>query len=125
KPDRVVKRIFARLGLAEEDATPMVMIDEGRKFAQATGLPIRYIDIIFVYYGQMQAKEVGLEHGICLEKSPSCEMCGAKRYCDYYARRHGVNYAILTFSVAIATMMQPRQGILRRDRSQCLSYSRI
>jgi DNA-3-methyladenine glycosylase I len=86
KPDRVVRRIFARLGLAEEDAAPMVMVDEGRKFAHATGLPIRYIDIVFVAYGQMQTRELGLEHGICLERNPSCSVCGVSQDCDFFAK---------------------------------------
>jgi DNA-3-methyladenine glycosylase I len=91
KPDRVIRRIFNRLGLAEEDAAPMVIIDEGRKFAQATGLPIRYIDIIFVAYGQMQTREFGLERGICLEKNPSCSACGVSEHCEYYARSRRVH----------------------------------
>jgi DNA recombination protein RmuC len=33
-----------------------------------TGHPIRYIDTVFVCYGQMKSPEVGLEHGLCLEK---------------------------------------------------------
>jgi DNA-3-methyladenine glycosylase I len=94
KPDRVVERIFKRIGLVPEslhdsDALYLALIQEGRKFAQATEYPIRYIDIVFVYYGQVQAKEVGIERGICLsneEGGPSCSVCGVKRYCDYYAQ---------------------------------------
>ncbi len=84
KPDRVVTRIFTRLGLVEQDAGPLSIIHEGKKFAEATGLPIRYVDIVFVAYGQVQTKEIGLERGICLEINPSCSVCGAARYCDYY-----------------------------------------
>lgn len=58
----------------------------GRTFAKTTGYPIRYIDIVFVCYGQMKSPEVGLEHGICLEKNPHCSVCGVTRHCDYYAR---------------------------------------
>jgi DNA-3-methyladenine glycosylase I len=87
KPDRVVTRIFTRLGLIESGAGPLVIIEEGRKFANATGLPIRYIDIIFVAYGQVQTKEIGLERGICLEVNPSCSICGARTICEYYAMK--------------------------------------
>lgn len=91
KPDRVIERIFKRLALVrndlEGDALYVALIQEARKFTQATGYPIRYVDIVFVDYGQVQAKEVGLERGICLETSPSCSLCGVTKYCDYYARR--------------------------------------
>lgn len=94
KPDRVLERIFKRIGLvpehlAESDALYVALIQEGRKFAQATGYSIRYIDIVFVCYGQVQAKEVGIERGICLsteEGGPSCSICGIRQYCDHYAR---------------------------------------
>jgi DNA-3-methyladenine glycosylase I len=93
KPDRVVERIFKRIGLVPEslhdsDALYVALIQEGRKFARATGYSIRYIDIVFVCYGQVQAKEVGIERGICLsdgEGGPSCSVCGVKQNCDYYA----------------------------------------
>lgn len=93
KPDRVVERIFKRIGLVPEslhdsDALYLALIEEGRKFARATGYSIRYIDIVFVCYGQVQAKEVGIERGICLsdeEGGPSCLICGTKQHCDYYA----------------------------------------
>jgi DNA-3-methyladenine glycosylase I len=88
KPDRVIVRVFTRLGLVENNANPIAFIEEGKKFAQATGLPIRYIDIVFVAYGQVQTKELGLERGICLESNPSCSVCGVSKYCDYYARHH-------------------------------------
>jgi DNA-3-methyladenine glycosylase I len=86
KPDRVIKRIFIRLGVIGENADDFSFTVEGRKFAAATGYPIRYIDIVFVCYGQMKSPEVGLDHGICLEKNPHCPMCGVKGHCDYYAR---------------------------------------
>jgi DNA-3-methyladenine glycosylase I len=86
KPDRVIMRIFTRLGLVKNDTNPVAFVEEGRKFAQATALPIRYIDIVLVAYGQVQTKELGLERGICLESNPSCSICGVSQYCDYYAR---------------------------------------
>jgi DNA-3-methyladenine glycosylase I len=89
KPDRVIKRIFTRLGLVGENAGEFAFTQEGRKFATATGHPIRYVDIVFVCYGQMKSPELGLEHGICLEKNPHCSMCGVTRHCDYYARTQG------------------------------------
>ncbi|PSL24418.1 DNA-3-methyladenine glycosylase I [Chitinophaga ginsengisoli] len=47
KPDRVLIRIFKRLGLIESETQLFKTVIQGRKFAEATGLPIRYIDIIF------------------------------------------------------------------------------
>ena len=59
---------------------------QGRKFAKAAQHPIRYIDIVFVAYGQMESKEFGLERGICLENDPSCHICGIKDVCHHFAR---------------------------------------
>jgi hypothetical protein len=38
-------------------------------FARATGHPIRYIDLVFVAYGQMKS-ETSLAQAICLEDKP-------------------------------------------------------
>lgn len=84
KPDRVICRIFERLGLIESKENTFEAIIQGRKFTEATGLPIRYIDIVFVAYGQVQSKEFGIERGICLEEKPSCKLCDAQTYCKYY-----------------------------------------
>jgi len=86
KPDRVICRIFQRLGLIESDKQLLKTVIQGRRFAQATGYPIRYIDIVFVAYGQVESKEFGLASGICLEQSPSCSICGVTEYCNYFAR---------------------------------------
>lgn len=84
KPDRVLCRIFYRLGLVDSEEDLLGVIATGRKFAVATGLPIRYIDIIFVAYGQVDAKpEFGLKEGICLSSSPKCELCGIYKFCQY------------------------------------------
>ncbi len=85
KPDRVVRRIFSRLGLAAEDADAGTVIAEGHKFVHATGHPIRYIDIVVVAYGQVQTKELGLEQGICVDP-PNCSICAVTSHCDYYAQ---------------------------------------
>lgn len=85
KPDRVICRIFHRLGLLEKEDQYLKAVIQGRKFAQATGLPIRYIDIIFVTYGQVQTVDVGLDRGICLNK-PRCSVCGLKGFCRAYTR---------------------------------------
>jgi len=74
------------LGLIEDEKQLLKMVIQGRKFAEATGHPIRYIDIVFVLYGQMSAREVGLEKGICLEANPNCSICGVQNYCDYYVQ---------------------------------------
>lgn len=79
KPDRVICRIFSRLGFIDDANNIAQAVKVGKDIAIATGYPIRYIDIIFVTYGQMG------DDGICLEKNPKCFVCGIKKYCDYYA----------------------------------------
>lgn len=78
KPDRVLMRIFQRLGLIENEKQLLKTVIQGRKFAAATKNSIRYIDIIFVTYGQ-QGKE-----GVCLLKNPKCNLCGLKLYCNFF-----------------------------------------
>lgn len=86
KPDRVVCRIFYRLGLIESKKQLLEAVIQGRKLSQATSLPIRYVDIVLVTYGQVGANDYfGIKNGICLEKNPKCNICGVKEYCDYYA----------------------------------------
>lgn len=79
KPDRVICRIFSRLGFIDNQSNIAQTIKAGKDIAIATGYPIRYIDIIFVTYGAMG------NDGICLEKNPKCFVCGIKEYCNYYA----------------------------------------
>jgi DNA-3-methyladenine glycosylase I len=86
KPDRVICRIFHRLGLIEKEEQLLKTVIQGRKFAEATQLPIRYIDIVFVAYGQAQSLEFGLDRGICL-LTPRCEHCGLKKSCRYYQKK--------------------------------------
>jgi DNA-3-methyladenine glycosylase I len=78
KPDRVLVRIFQRLGLIENEKQLLKTVIQGRKFSTTTGHPIRYIDIIFVTYGQ-QGKD-----GICFSKNPKCNLCGLTLNCNYY-----------------------------------------
>jgi len=82
KPDRVITRIFERIGVIEYKDQYLKTIFHGRKFAEATGHPIRYIDIVLVSYGQ-QGDSKNQMDGICLEKSPKCEICGVRKYCQY------------------------------------------
>lgn len=85
KPDRVICRIFSRLGLISGKNDIAQAIDIGREISLATGYPIRYVDIIFVKYGQVGKDEYfGLEDGICLEKNPKCIKCEVRDYCKYY-----------------------------------------
>lgn len=85
KPDRVVQRIFKRPGLLDDSAKEEDFIREGRKFAESTGLPMRYIDIVFVCHGQEQSTDVGIERGICVSAKPSCSLCGVTRFCKHCA----------------------------------------
>ncbi len=87
KPDRVICRIFECLGLIENSGQLLKTIIHGRKFAEVTKLPIRYIDIIFVAYGQAASSEFGIDKGICL-KEPRCEICDARSFCKDYGLRN-------------------------------------
>lgn len=85
KPDRVICRIFCRLGLIDSIDDLSGAIREGKKIAKATGKPIRYVDIIFVKYGQMGKSELlGTQDGICLEENPKCQICNAREFCKHY-----------------------------------------
>ena len=89
KPDRVICRIFNRLGLLDNETDKFEVIKVGRKIASATKYPIRYIDIIFVLYGQVdEKKEFGLKEGICLSTNPMCELCGMYDFCVYKNKKN-------------------------------------
>lgn len=91
KPDRVLTRIFKRLGLIEDESLLFKTISRGREFAAATGHSIRYIDIVFVKYGQQGNDEVlKIKDGICLESKPKCNLCGVRDYCRHF-QNLGIN----------------------------------
>jgi DNA-3-methyladenine glycosylase I len=84
KPDRVICRIFKRLGFIRDEGDLEGAVDVGRKIALATGQRMRYVDIIFVKYGQKGAEEgFGLEDGVCL-KVPRCDKCAVTEYCSFH-----------------------------------------
>jgi DNA-3-methyladenine glycosylase I len=87
KPDRVISRMFFRLGLTDDESDLVGTIAAGQQLATATGFPIRYIDIVFVALGQVQSEALGIDRGICL-KQPRCEVCGLKQYCRFYQQSH-------------------------------------
>jgi len=80
KPDRVILRIFKRLGLIESEKDFLGAVKTGRAFSKATYLPIRFIDIIFVLYGQLNQEKLEC---ICSEKNPKCNKYGIKSECLY------------------------------------------
>jgi len=80
KPDRVLMRIFKRLNLIYDEDYLFGAVKVGRLFSQANNLPIGYIDMIFVLYGQLNVPKIKC---ICSEKNPKCNICGAKMYCNY------------------------------------------
>ena len=85
----MIARIFRRLGLVEYEAQHLKTVIQGRKFAKATGLPIRYIDIVLVAYGQVRFIEIGLDHGICLDE-PRCNLCNIKDVCQFHLQKKSV-----------------------------------
>jgi DNA-3-methyladenine glycosylase I len=93
KPDRVIQRIFKRLGFLNNETDYIGAVITGRAFSNALSVPIRYIDAIFVTYGQLGIPGYKC---ICSEKNPMCEICGARKYC-YYPNRN-TKYALLNIS---------------------------
>jgi DNA-3-methyladenine glycosylase I len=82
KPDRVICRILYRIGLIDNKEDIEKAVRVGREISKELGLPIRYVDIVFVKYGQQGAEEpFGLDNGICLSNNPRCNLCGIKEYC--------------------------------------------
>lgn len=81
KPDRVIIRIFNRLGLIEDESDLEGAVRTGRAFSRATGFPIRFIDIIFVMYGQLNLSQMT---SICSENDPKCHLCRVQQYCHYF-----------------------------------------
>jgi DNA-3-methyladenine glycosylase I len=92
KPDRVLSRVFHRLGLVsapkikrdvrEKRQYYWDTIQQARAFATATGENIRRVDISVMALGQEQIVEFGLK-GICLEVAPRCGVCQVKPFCTY------------------------------------------
>lgn len=83
KPDRVIARLFQRLGLVDFEKQQLKTVIHGRKFADATSLPVRYVDIVLVAFGQVQSLEFGIDRGICLDE-PRCEHCSLNNRCLYF-----------------------------------------
>lgn len=87
KPDRVICRIFYRLGFIDREEDTLGAISVGRLISTATGEPIRFIDIVLVLYGQMGRKKgLEIDEGICLS-NPRCYLCGVAEYCKYEEKR--------------------------------------
>ena len=84
KPDAVITRIFKRIGLVGDSDGDWQIIHVGRSISTELSLPIRYIDVIFVKYGQVGKSDLlGTVDGICTEKSPKCSLCGLSSICNY------------------------------------------
>ncbi len=73
-------RIFTRLGLVESIKDYWEAVVVGRKISRAINLPIRYIDIILVVYGQLNLDAFT---SICSEKNPKCDLCSINSFCNY------------------------------------------
>jgi len=93
KPDLVIMREFERLGLiqltSDSEANLWEAVKQGQIISQATGKPIRQIDVMFVSLGQRGGKnsELKISRGVCL-KEPECTACGLAGYCRYF-KNHG------------------------------------
>jgi DNA-3-methyladenine glycosylase I len=80
--------MFHRLGLLDNEHQLLKAVIEGRRFAAATELPIRYIDIVLVSFGQVKAPELGIARGVCL-KAPTCKVCKIRKHCMFPGLGHG------------------------------------
>ena len=87
KPDRVIMRLLKRLGIIGGRGGILEAVIHGRRFADAVGQPIRYVDIVLSAFGQVSSNQFGLKRGICLEGNPRCSVCKANRHCRYF-REH-------------------------------------
>jgi DNA-3-methyladenine glycosylase I len=94
KPDRVVCRVLYRLGLIEDESRIIDAVIAGRRLAEATGEPIRYVDIVLVAYGQVGSEWLGLPQGICLSDKPACHLCGVIESCRWDGRSHSRRQAV-------------------------------
>lgn len=84
KPDSVIKRIFYRLGLIDNEDDNIAAIEVGRSISKSLNLPIRYIDILFVKFGQEGSSDLlGTTDGICLSTRPKCDICPLASICRY------------------------------------------
>ncbi|HOM01839.1 MAG TPA: hypothetical protein PLH43_03295 [Acetivibrio sp.] len=93
KPDKVIRRIFYRIGLIEDESDLDASIAVGREMSKQLNIPIRYIDIIFVKYGQVgQSDLLGTVDGICTENNPKCNICELKSICRYYRKAPETKY---------------------------------
>lgn len=89
KPDKVIRRIFYRLGLIQEEEDMAGTLEAGRSMSAELALPIRYLDIVFAKYGQVGESDLlGTTGGICTENEPKCEICPLKVFCNYYSLRN-------------------------------------
>lgn len=80
KPDRVICRIFSRLGLVNDESDLDSVLAVGSRMVRETELPTRYVDLILVKYGQVADPELGIK-GICVEDRPRCDVCGVADRC--------------------------------------------
>jgi DNA-3-methyladenine glycosylase I len=86
KPDTVIRRIFFRLGLIQSPSDMQATIDVGRRMSLALDVPIRYIDIVAVKFGQVGPSNLlGTADGICTENDPKCNICTLGKLCK---RKH-------------------------------------
>jgi DNA-3-methyladenine glycosylase I len=84
KPDRVICRVFYRLGIIKSKDQLLTAVLEGRTIAKITGNSVRYVDRLFVAHGQDKSLDLGIKRGLCSENNPECKPCQVKSHCLYY-----------------------------------------
>lgn len=84
KPDRVLLRVFSRLGLIDSEADLEGARRVGDRIARETGYSHRFVDIVLVKFGQVGDEfDLGIGTGLCLEQNPRCEKCLVRQHCRY------------------------------------------
>ncbi len=87
KPDRVVLRVFTRLGIIPSEDHQLAAVMAGRHLATGMNEPIRFFDALVMAFGQESFPEFGIRRGICLG-TPRCDACTLHEHCHYYAEHH-------------------------------------
>jgi DNA-3-methyladenine glycosylase I len=83
KPDRMVMRLLARLGLigGESDEYLAEATRTGVEMARKVGIPPRFMDNLLVGIGQSEGVR------LCRKDNPLCKKCELKPYCHFFTKK--------------------------------------
>jgi len=82
KPDRVICRIFYRIGLVLDQNNIQQVRKVATRISNVTGLSSERIDIVLVKYGAKGDSDMlGTSNGICKSTKPLCSQCSISLFC--------------------------------------------